>query len=215
MQVSGLWRHPVKSLGGEPVTRTIVAATGVLGDRVWGVRDVASGAILSAKREPLLLQARAYASGEGIGVEIPDLGAATGSEVPRLLSRWLDREVVVDRAPESPYVDLAHLHLLTRAELGGWDVRRFRPNAVVDGVDSLDDLAGERLRLGSVVVEVTKRTKRCAMPTMNQCAGHGEALPKDVGVLRELARHRALRLGVYAQVVVPGVLTVGAPVALA
>ena len=59
-------------------------------------------------------------------------------------------------------------------------------------------------------VEVDKRTKRCAMPTMAQ-----PGIDKDVDVLRSLARGRDLRLGVYARVVVPGQLDVGASVPVA
>jgi uncharacterized protein YcbX len=99
------------------------------------------------------------------------------------------------------------VHLVTVAEMGDWDVRRFRPNVVVDGVADLDDLVGERLRIGEVVVEVTKRTKRCAMPTMRQ-----PGVDKDVAVLRTLARERDLRLGVYGRVVSPGHVELGMPV---
>jgi len=109
----------------------------------------------------------------------------------------------------------ADLHLVTRDELGDWDVRRFRPNIVVDGVDDLDDLVGERIAIGAAVVEVSKRTKRCAMPTLAQSALSGPALRKDADVLRALAHGRDLRLGVYARVVVPGVIEAGAGLALA
>jgi len=201
-RIDALWRHPVKSLQGERVDSALVTATGIVGDRAWAVCDAASGSVLSAKREPRLLLARATVAGEGVTVAIPrqrepmDDGA---------LSAWLDREVRVELAAETPYVDEAHLHLLASAELGEWDVRRFRPNVVVDGVDILDDLVGERLALGpSVVVEVVKRTKRCAMPTMAQ-----PGLDKDVDVSRTLARERDMRLGVYARVVTPGRLEVG------
>jgi MOSC domain-containing protein YiiM len=82
-------------------------------------------------------------------------------------------------------------------------------------MEDLDGLVGERLRVGAVVVEVTKRTKRCAMPTMAQTTVIGPGIAKDVGVLRALARERELRLGVYARVVSPGRLEVGAPITVA
>lgn len=200
MRIGALWRHPVKSLQGEAVGSVLVTATGVVGDRAWGVHDVASGTVLSAKREPRLLLATATVAGEGVVVTIPQ---QRGS-----LSTWLGRDVRIELAAETPYVDDAHLHLLTSAELGEWDVRRFRPNVVVDGIDSLDGLVGERLALGSsVVVEIVERTKRCAMPTMAQ-----PGIAKDVEVSRTLARERELRLGVYARVVTPGRLEVGASI---
>jgi uncharacterized protein len=207
-RIEALWRHPVKSLQGEPVASALVTATGVVGDRAWGVRDVASGAVLSAKREPRLLLAAATAAGEGVAITIPGHPSRHGTQADGALSSWLGREVRLDPAIDAPYVDEANLHLVARAELGDWDVRRFRPNVVVGGIGDLNDLVGERLALGgSVVVEVVKRTKRCAMPTMNQ-----PGIAKDVGVLRTLARERDLRLGVYARVVTAGTLTVGAPV---
>lgn len=208
MRIESLWRHPVKSLQGEPVPSALLTSDGVVGDRAWAVRDVASGAVLSAKREPRLLLAAAAAAGEGVEVTIPGQRVRRGRAADAALSEWLGREVRVDRAEQAPYVDEAHLHLVTRAELGEWDVRRFRPNVVVDAALDLDGLVGERLALGpAVVVEVVKRTKRCAMPTMAQ-----PGVGKDVGVLRTLAHERDLRLGVYARVVTPGLLVIGAPV---
>jgi uncharacterized protein YcbX len=200
----------VKSLQGESLPAALVGATGMAGDRGWGVRDVASGAVLSAKREPRLLLLAAQVSGEGVAVSAAGVGAATGTAADAMVSEWLGRAVELHQAPQSAFVDEAHLHLLAVGELAGWDVRRFRPNVVVDGLPDLDRLVGERLRLGSVVVEVNKRTKRCAMPTMAQ-----PGIDKDVSVLRSLALGRDLRLGVYARVVAPGRLDVGASVTLA
>jgi uncharacterized protein YcbX len=206
--IEGLWRHPVKSLQGEPMDFAFVTAAGMVGDRAWAVRDVGSGAVLSAKREPRLLLATATVAGEGVAVAIPRQRDRRGPAADGALSGWLGREVTIELAAQSPYVDEAQLHLVTRAELGEWDVRRFRPNVVVDGVDDLNDFVGERLALGpSVVVEIVKRTKRCAMPTMAQ-----PGIGKDREVLRTLARERELRLGVYARVVTVGTLTVGATV---
>ena len=206
--VSALWRYPVKSMQGEALATAIVGRGGLVGDRAWGVRDVATGAVLSAKREPRLLTAFAETGGEGVHVTVPGHAPVAGADADRLLSGWLGRAVRLDTAVAEPgFVDEAHLHLVAADELTDWDVRRFRPNVVVSGLATLDDLVGERLRLGSVVVEVDKRTKRCAMPTMVQ-----PGVGKDVGVLRTLARERDLRLGVYAHVVSPGRLDVGAAI---
>ena len=213
-RIGELWRHPVKSAGGERMGALLVGADGVVGDRAWAVRDVASGAVLSAKREPRLLQLSARADGEGFALSLPDGRSAAGGEADDLVSEWLGRAARIDPAavdrPRGGFVDEAHLHLLAAAELGDWDARRFRPNVVVADVDDLNHLVGERVRLGAVVVEVYKRTKRCAMPTMVQ-----PGLAKDTGLLRTLAAERDLRLGVYAQVVTPGRLEVGAPITIA
>ena len=213
--VGELWRHPLKSAGGERVPALLIGPDGVLGDRAWAVRDVATGAVVSAKREPRLLLMSARAAGEGLAVSLPGGRVAAGMDADALLSDWLGRAVHVELAGANSgrggFVDEAHLHLLAASELADWDVRRFRPNVVVHSLASLDELVGERLGLGTAVVEIDKRTKRCAMPTMAQ----GGGLAKDAGVLRTLARRRELRLGVYAHVITPGHVETGAPISLA
>src|SRR4029079_13281999 len=57
--VGALWRYPVKSMLGERRDVVTVTRSGVVGDRVWALRDTASGRIASAKRFPRLLDFRA------------------------------------------------------------------------------------------------------------------------------------------------------------
>src|SRR5205085_9894970 len=59
MRVVGLWRFPVKSMGGEPLERAEVGELGITGDRQWGVLAVETGKVLTARREPKLLFASA------------------------------------------------------------------------------------------------------------------------------------------------------------
>ena len=119
------------------------------------------------------------------------------------------------------FVDFGAVHLVTTGELarlreriGGAavDVRRFRPNIVVDA--PADWRPGERIELGDVVLQVLSPTPRCAIPGL----AHGADVPADATVLRTLARHyrmpvadlgRAACFGMYAEVVRPGVLAVG------
>jgi uncharacterized protein len=203
--VAQLWRHPVKSMQGERLDAVAVDRRGVIGDRAWGVRDIASGTLLSAKRDPRLLLAAAAARGEGVVVTTPRSAAATGRAADQALSELGGRPVRVDVAPAvgPAFVDEAPLHLLAVSALGSWDVRRFRPNVLLETALRLEEMVGERLAIGAVVVEVLKRTRRCAMTTAEQ-----PGLPKDVGVLRTLARERDLCQGVYARVVAGGLIAV-------
>lgn len=200
-RVAQLWRHPVKSLQGERLGRVEVDARGVVGDRAWGVRDASNGALLTAKRDPRLLMATAAVRGEGVLVTAPGGGASAGGDADAVLSSLVGRPVRLEIAPAvgPAFVDEAPLHLLAVSALRDWDVRRFRPNVVLDTALDLDALVGERLAIGTVVVDVVKRTRRCAMTTAKQ-----PGLPKDVGVLRTLAREQELCQGVYARVVAPG-----------
>lgn len=124
--------------------------------------------------------------------------------------------------PGGPFVDLAAAHVLTTASLRAagaigpdstWDVRRFRPNALVeaDGDSFLEDAwVGARLALGDVEVDPFMPTIRCAMTTREQ-----PGLPKDADVARTLRDHHDLNLGVYCAVATPGTVRLGDPVTLA
>lgn len=58
-RVVELWRYPVKSLQGERLAAVNVEADGLEGDRRWGIRDEATGRVLTGRREPRLLEAAA------------------------------------------------------------------------------------------------------------------------------------------------------------
>ena len=63
---------------------------------------------------------------------------------------------------------------------------------------------GRRLRVGQAVLRVLMPTPRCSMVTQpNGAEG------KDPGVLRAIVRDAAQNLGVYAEVVEPGVVREG------
>jgi uncharacterized protein len=47
--VSGLWRFPVKSMGGERLQTAEVSTLGLLGDRAHALIDAETGKVVSAK----------------------------------------------------------------------------------------------------------------------------------------------------------------------
>src|ERR1700761_8374458 len=75
--VAELWRYPVKSLGGTRIEQADVSAGGVLGDRLWAVRDVERGVTASARQLPVLLTATA----SYLGPVAPDAGPGNVPEV--------------------------------------------------------------------------------------------------------------------------------------
>src|SRR4051812_37768256 len=55
MHIAEIWRHPVKSLGGERLERVAIDARGIHADRLWAIRDLELGAVTTARRLPMLL----------------------------------------------------------------------------------------------------------------------------------------------------------------
>src|SRR3954466_12704551 len=104
-KVAALWRHPVKSLQGEPLTVAEIDQDGLRGDRAWGIRDETTGRILTGRREPRLLAAAAGRDAAGAPViRLPD-GAVlrrTGVATDGALSAWLGRPVRLVPAAGAP-----------------------------------------------------------------------------------------------------------------
>ena len=133
------------------------------------------------------------------------------------------RDTVTDfTLPEETFFDCAMVHLLTTATLdrlhelypqGRFDVRRFRPNIVVQLVSGEKSFAeniwvGHTLAIGDQVrLNITGPCGRCVMTTLAQ----GD-LPKDPGILRTAAQHNQVNVGVYAAVVRGGTIRCGDPV---
>jgi uncharacterized protein len=123
-EVAQLWRHPVKSLGGEQIEHAQVGVRGVIGDRLWAVRDLQRDITASARRLPVLLTATArYPSpvpadaGPGnvpdVEITFPDGTVLSSSdrEVHAKLSELAGREV---RLTALPPADDTSLHRLRR-----------------------------------------------------------------------------------------------------
>jgi uncharacterized protein YcbX len=136
---------------------------------------------------------------------------------PKAEEYWPDmegldfRDTVTDfDLPEGTFFDCAVVHLLTTATLdrlrelypqGRFEVRRFRPNVVVEtanGVSNFveNDWIGRTIAIGDTVrLNVTGPCPRCVMTTLAQ----GD-LPKDPGILRTAAQHNQVNVGIYASV---------------
>lgn len=88
-----------------------------------------------------------------------------------------------------------------------FDVRRFRPNLLVQSTEPgfvEDAWCGRELRIGTVRLKVEMRCPRCIMTT------HGFLdLPRDPRVMRALVQHHEGDLGVYASVLEAGEIAVG------
>ncbi|MDT4933002.1 MAG: uncharacterized protein QOK11_894 [Pseudonocardiales bacterium] len=133
------------------------------------------------------------------------------------------RDTVTDfDLPEGTFFDAAAVHVLTAATLdqlrefspgGRFEVRRFRPNIVVDTSDRSSGFAedawiGHTIQIGDQVrLSITGPCSRCVMTTLAQAD-----LPKDSGILRTAAQHHGVNVGVYASVAHGGTIRRGDPI---
>src|SRR5207244_13502632 len=96
---------------------------------------------------------------------------------------------------------------------GRFEVRRFRPNIVVETASAEKSFVenawiGHTLAIGADVrLSITRPCVRCVMTTLPQ----GD-LPRDSGILRTAAQHNKVRVGVYAAVLQRGPIRRGDPV---
>ena len=97
MRVSALYRYPVKSMQGEGLDAATIGPVGIIGDRQWGLVDLDTGLMLTARREPQLLFARARLdeAAKSVRIELPD-GTVTADDAA--LSSWLGRPIELRRA---------------------------------------------------------------------------------------------------------------------
>lgn len=133
------------------------------------------------------------------------------------------RDTVTDfTLPEGTFFDCAMVHLLTTATLdrlrelypqGRFEVRRFRPNIVVQLVSGEKSFAengwvGHTLAIGDEVrLSITSPCGRCVVTTLAQ----GD-LSRDPGILRTAAQHNQVNVGVYAAVEQGGTIRRGDPI---
>jgi uncharacterized protein YcbX len=234
----------VKSFQGERVAEIVVDHDGLRGDRQWGVRDAATGRVLTGRREPRLLHASARLVADQAELDLPTGEACqgTGPATDDALSAWLGAPVsLVASAAQPPsqaeyfadatddssaaiewtmpsgrFVDSAPLLLLTTASLrsgaslhpaGNWDVRRFRPNVLVDierdGWQE-DGWCGRTVHIGDVELAPQQPCVRCTRVTRAQ-----PGLERDVDVYRALAGHHNGNLGVWTAIRTPGSIREG------
>ncbi len=109
MQVSELWRYPVKSMVGETVETIRLDELGIVGDRTWAARDLERGGIRGAKKIGALMKLGARDLGDG-NVEITLPGGSvvrtTDADVDERVSAAIGHPICLERL--RPADDLDH-----------------------------------------------------------------------------------------------------------
>ena len=211
----------MKSLLGEAAASLELDPRGVVGDRLWSVRTPA-GKIGSGKNSkrfaavPGLLALRATSTADCVAITFPDgtTLAVDAPELDALLTAHAGQPLTVRRETDVSHFDdgpvslvgVASVQALATARGAPVDVRRFRPNVVLDTDRPFaeDEWIGRRLQVGSAVLEVTMASPRCVMIDMATAD-----LPEQHGNLTAIGRLNDACLGVIAQVVRPGRIATG------
>lgn len=226
--IEALWRYPVSSLRGERVESLALTSDGIRGDRDYLLVDLISGEIAAPEkiarwRPALELEARV--TSEGVLISSKDWAVTINdAELDSALSDHFGFRCAIRRAGSSLHTNMGEItlsprylaspvHLLSTkslSELSGLlpeviiDVRRFRPNIVVDTLADENDWIGRQVAIGAYRGAVTGKTKRCGMTMLGQAN-----LSEDPEILRTIVRKRQRCFGVYAVINSEGFISVG------
>jgi hypothetical protein len=165
----------------------------------------------TARQFPALLGYAASVADGSVVVQMPD-GAVmdvTQPDVGARLSKEIGLRFALADEPNGANHDAADVLVINEASArqlaDEWghhvDVRRFRPNVVIDGNAAFEEESwvGRKLRVGGTVLDVVSRCERCTLTTVDP-----ETLVIEPTFLRLMAqRHRAC-FGVYCAVSEPG-----------
>jgi len=127
-------------------------------------------------------------------------------------------ELLANECPPGTYFDAFPLLILTTNSLTSmqgasaeshFDVRRFRPNLLVEAPESDEPFPesaweGRRVRIGSAILRMEMVCPRCVMVTRGF-----QELPTDPKIMRSLVRENRGNLGLYAQVEEVGRIRLG------
>ncbi|MFV0318645.1 MAG: MOSC domain-containing protein [Microthrixaceae bacterium] len=132
-------------------------------------------------------------------------------------------EVIEFESPPGTYLDAYPILVMTTAAFDALsqalpdsviDVKRFRPNLVIDAGDSTGhpelNWTGRTLAVGEVELEMVNACQRCVMITREV----DDSIPVDRAVLRHVVRDLDQLVGMYATVSSPGTVCTGDPVEL-
>lgn len=227
--VACVFRYPVKSMAAEAVASAEVSWNGVAGDRRWAFirpglersnfpwltirqrSDMAS--FVPRFEDPADPDASAAIVRTPAGAEFEVADPALASELGDGVRVIKQNRGVFDALPLSLITaqTVAGLGTLVGRDL---DVRRFRPNLVIEATGSEpfqeDAWVGRTITIGAFQMRLDDRDPRCVMINVDPATGE-----RDPAVLRAVAQERTGCLGLYGSTARPGTVAVGDVVTIA
>jgi uncharacterized protein len=234
-RISALFRYPVKSMAGQRLDSARIGWHGVEGDRRLAFRRLADrGAFpwLTASRLPELLLYEPVGRQETTGEPLPTHIRTPDGKEYSLADDALVEEIATRHGADVELMQLKHgifdeavvsaITLGTIRSIGreaghNLDIRRFRPNLVIDSQAAQpfeeDRWVGNILEFGSdgtgPAISITLRDLRCVMINLDPDTAEANA-----DIMKTVIRLNENHAGVYGTVVRTGELRVGQVVGL-
>jgi uncharacterized protein YcbX len=226
-RIKRIFRYPVKSMAGSELHRASLGWHGIDGDRRFAFRrlvDQSGSPWLTASRLPELLLYRPFAQPEDSeqtnsvrtpsGAELELRGETLAAELARKHGSAVQlmqlNQGIFDEGQLS-VISLATVRALERESGRSLDLRRFRPNLVIetesDEPFAEDKWLGKSLRFGAEAqgpaVSITLLDERCVMINFDP-----ETAEADGAVMKAAVRLNANNAGVYGMVIHTGELKI-------
>jgi len=196
MKVAAIWRYPVKSMAGERVDAISIDSTGLAGDRVVQVYN-RSGRLVTARKYPRLLRLKATIGSDG--EPLVDGFRWDSSEAAERVAAAVESGARLRRFEGPERFDILPLLVCTdgAVRLFKRDVRRLRPNLVIEGVGESAERGWPRavLHLPDAEIRLADLRARCVMTTYDP-----DTIEQDHDVLRDIVRRFGGRLCLNASV---------------
>ena len=238
-RISAIFRYPVKSMAGQLLDVAKLDWHGIEGDRRFAFRRLADKSEfpwLNASKLPQLLLYKPFGLDSNSGEQVPTHVRTPDGKEFELGSDELREELssrygsavelmnlkhgIFDEASIS-VISLSTVQGVERESGRDLDLRRFRPNIVIDtsgaGPFAEDKWVGRTLMFGegnrraepTPAISVTMRDERCVMVNLDP-----NTAQKDSEVMKTVVRMNENCAGVYGTVVRAGELRVGQVVTL-
>jgi MOSC domain-containing protein len=242
-RISAIFRYPVKSMAGESLEVARLTWHGIEGDRRFAFRRLADKSgfpWLTASKLPQLLLYEPFGLDSNGGEQMPTHVRTPDGKEFELRSDELREELSTRYGSSVELMNLKHgifdeacISVISLSTVQGveresgrhLDVRRFRPNIVIDTGSAEtfaeDKWVGRTLMCGegnsgasslavpTPAIGVTMRDERCVMVNLDP-----DTVQKDSEVMKTVVRMNENYAGVYGTVVSAGELRVGQVVTL-
>lgn len=222
-RVQEINRFPVKSVLGESLSSAPVDSRGILGDRLWAIKneDGKFGSGKTTRRFQQmegLFNFKAKYERDTPLITMPDGTEYRGDQerVNKALSELLGFPVTLAKEESISHFDEGPISIITTSALKMLskalgeiaDSRRFRANLVIETEATgylEDEWVDQLIQVGeSVTLKIVAPLQRCIMVNNPQ-----EELKQDARILKTLATHHAAMFGVWAKVERCGEIRVG------